>query len=103
MQPLGIHHYFADGVYAKEMRIPPGNYVTKHVHDYDHLSILSIGEVLVDTGENKRRYVAPTCITIKKGVKHTITALEFSIWYCIHATDETDPRNVDRALIREEA
>jgi hypothetical protein len=103
VKPLGIEHHFSDGVYAKEMRIPAHHYVTKHVHDYDHLSILSIGEVLVDTGENKRRYVAPTCITIKKGVKHTITALEFSIWYCIHATDETDPRNVDRALIREEA
>jgi hypothetical protein len=28
-----------------------------------------------------------------------IEALEDAVWFCIHATDETDPEKVDKVLI----
>jgi hypothetical protein len=28
-------------------------------------------------------------------------ALEDSVWYCIHATEETDVNNIDEVLIKE--
>ena len=41
-------------------------------------------------------------ITIKKHLNHSITALEDAYWFCIHATDETNPDKVDEVLIMKE-
>lgn len=101
MKPLGIEHHFSDGVYAKEMRIPAHHYVTKHVHDYDHISILAEGSVMLEVWETKTRYTAPACITIPANTTHKIVALTDAVWYCIHATTETDPEKVDQVLIKE--
>lgn len=105
---LGIHHHFADHLYAKEMRIDAGMQVAKHMHTYTHLSILAKGRVEVRTWEtdadgittHKRTEIrAPACIEIKANVMHQINALTNTVWYCIHATDETDPARVDEVLI----
>jgi quercetin dioxygenase-like cupin family protein len=107
-EQLGIKHHFADHLYAKEMRIDAGMRVEKHMHDYTHLSILGKGRVEVKTWETdkdglksmlREEYKAPACIEIPANVPHQITALTNAVWYCIHATDETDPAKVDQVLI----
>ena len=101
MKPLGIEHHFSDGVYAKEMRIPAKHYVKKHVHDYSHLSVLASGVVTVRMNGRSQRFKAPACITIPAGVEHVIEAVTDAVWFCIHATEETDPDKVDQALLKE--
>jgi hypothetical protein len=32
-------------------------------------------------------------------MNHSIEALEDTVWFCIHATEETDPTKVDEVLI----
>ena len=44
-------------------------------------------------------YVAPAAIEIKRDLVHTLTAMEDSVWYCIHATEETDPESADKTII----
>jgi hypothetical protein len=41
----------------------------------------------------------PACLTIKAGKSHKVTALTDVHWFCVHATDETDPDKVDHTLI----
>ncbi len=101
MKPLGIEHHFSDGVYAKEMRIPAKHYVKKHVHGYTHLSVLALGTVILKMNGEAKLLNAPACITIPAGVEHVIDAVTDAVWYCIHATEETDPDKVDQALIKE--
>ena len=96
---LGTQHHFSDGLYAKEMIIPKGYAAGMHKHEYSHLSILSKGRVIVRTDEYNKEYVAPVCIDIKAGINHTIEALEDSVWFCIHATEETDIAKIDEVLI----
>ena len=96
---LGIIHHFSDGLYAKQMMIPKGYMAGTHAHNYSHLSILAKGRVIVRTDEYNKEYQAPACIEIKAGVLHTIEALEDAYWFCIHATEETDPDKVDEVLI----
>ena len=96
---LGTQHHFSDGLYAKEMHIPKGYAAGMHKHEYSHLSILSKGRVIVRTDEYNKEYVAPVCIDIKAGINHTIEALEDSVWFCIHATEETDIAKIDEVLI----
>ena len=95
-------HHFSSGVYAKQMHLPAGHAAVSHKHAYDHLSILAAGAVVVATDEGSLTFRAPACLTIKAGMNHSITALEDVTWFCIHATEETDPKQVDRVLIQKE-
>ena len=95
-------HHFSDGLYAKEMKLKKNAIASQHKHNYDHLSILAKGkvQVLFDGGVVKE-YAAPACINIVKGINHSVMALEDSVWFCIHATSETDVDSIDNVLIME--
>lgn len=95
-----IVHNFSDGLYAKQMTIPKGFVAGQHAHTFSHLSVLAKGKVLVKTDTDERVYEAPACIEIKKQTNHMITALEDAVWFCIHATDETDVDRIDEVLIQ---
>lgn len=97
---LGVVHHFSKGLYARQMHIPAGAATVTHAHTYSHLSILASGKVAVRTDEETNYYQAPACIEIKADVHHMITAIEDSVWFCIHATDETDAEKIDEVLIR---
>lgn len=99
--PQTVHH-FSDGLYAKQMQLPKGFTALSHKHHYSHLSILAKGAVIVKTDDSEQRYAAPACIEIKAGTNHAITALEDVVWFCIHATEETDADAVDQVLIEKE-
>lgn len=96
---LGISHHFSDGVYARQMMLPKDHFAVTHAHEYDHLSILASGRVTVEIDGNAKEFAAPACINIAAGKHHRIVALEDSVWFCIHATDETDPGKLDEVLI----
>jgi len=98
---LGVAHYFADGLYAKQVRIPKGYTAGQHKHKYSHMSILAKGTVIVRSDTEVVQYTAPACIEIKAGKNHSIESLEDTVWYCIHATEETDVELVDAVLIQE--
>jgi len=93
-------HHFSDGLYAKEMHIPAGMAVLKHTHDYDHLSVLAKGKVVVLRGEEMDIIEGPACLDIKADLIHGIKAITDCVWFCIHATDEKDPSKVDEVLIK---
>jgi len=93
-------HHFSDGLYAKQMILAKGLFAVQHKHNYSHLSILASGKVIVRTDESENIYSAPACIEIKSDVNHSIEALEDSVWFCIHATDEKDASKVDEVMIK---
>jgi hypothetical protein len=43
--------------------------------------------------------MAPACIEITKNTLHNIEALEDSVWFCVHATEETNLDLIDEVLI----
>ena len=98
---LDVSHHFSDGLYAKEMLIPKDAFAMQHKHEYSHLSILAKGRVLVKVDEDVSEYAAPACINIVAGKYHSIMALEDSVWFCIHATEETDLDKIDEVLVEQ--
>jgi quercetin dioxygenase-like cupin family protein len=94
-----IEHYFAGGIYAKQMRIGKNCKIPTHRHVYDHLSVLAQGRVRVTVSKITQEYTAPAAIEIKRDLVHTIEALEDTVWYCIHATEETDPDSANNTII----
>lgn len=93
-----VRHHFAGGLYAKEMRVPAGVLIGKHMHDFDHFSVLMQGSVELDVDGECTVHHAPAFLTIQAGRVHVITALTDVVWHCVHATDETDPDKVDAVL-----
>ena len=96
---VSVEHHFCQGVYAKAIFIPMGKMVIQHIHEYDHLSILGNGKVNVLVEGVLTTYHSGSCITIKAGLRHAITALDDSIWFCIHKAEEQEPALLDASLI----
>lgn len=94
-----VEHFFTQGIYAKKITVPSGTQVPSHRHVYDHLSILAQGRVRVAVGPVTKEYVAPAMIEIKKNIVHTISAIEDSVWFCVHATDATDVESLESSAI----
>ena len=43
--------------------------------------------------------ISPACIELKAGINHKIASIDDAVWFCVHATDETDAEKVDEVLI----
>lgn len=85
-----LRHYFAPGMYAREMTIPAGVVVTGAVHRHEHLCTVSKGRIAVSTDEGMRVISAPCTLVSKAGTKRVGWALEETVWTTYHATNETD-------------
>lgn len=93
-------HYFADGLYAREITIPAGTLLTGKIHKTRHLNVVSAGEISVWTeGEPVRRIRAPFTFVAEPGTRRVGFAHEDTVWTTIHSTPETDLAALEAALI----
>ena len=96
-----ITHYFAPGVYAREMWMPAGCLITGKIHLTEHLNMLSQGRVSVSNKGKSITMEAPYTFVSPVGTKRAIFAHEDSTWTTIHATDLTDPEEIEDEIIAE--
>lgn len=103
IDPFIQHHMPTpgNGVYIKQMHLPVGHYVETHKHNYDHFGLLGAGIAEVELDGVTERKQGPCVIEIKAGKVHKITAVTSIDWFCIHASNETDPEKIDETLILE--
>jgi hypothetical protein len=86
-----IRHIHSDGVYIKAYRVPAGLKIYSKRFLNDHVTILGQGSVIVENGDKKLKFVAPAHFVFDAMTRYTVHTLEDSVWYCVHATAETDP------------
>lgn len=98
---IDVKHHFGGGVYAKETKIPAGRILSQHKHEFEHLSILAHGTVEVTANGQTASYHGPCCLTIPANTEHKVESLTDVVWFCIHATDCTDPETIDHELVNE--
>lgn len=96
-----ITHHFAPGVYAREMWMPAGCLITGKIHLTEHLNILSQGKVSVSNQGESIEMTAPHTFVSPVGTKRAIYAHEDSTWTTIHATELTDPEEIEDEIIAE--
>jgi len=82
-------HYFAKGLYARELFMPKGSAVTGKIHVQEHLVVILYGDVTVTTDEGTERLVGPCTFVGKPGSKRALFMHEDTLWTAIHSTDET--------------
>jgi len=85
-----VKHYFAPGIYAREITIKKGTVLTGAIHKTENLAILSCGRLQLVTESGTIEISAPHILTVKPGTKNAAYALEDSVWTNFFPTEETD-------------
>jgi quercetin dioxygenase-like cupin family protein len=96
---LQTNHYFADGMYAREVIRPAGCLIVGKVHKKEHFYIVTKGRIAVTTDEGVREISAPAVIVSKPGTKRAVLALEDSVCMTVHRTDNTDIDVIEAELV----
>lgn len=99
---LPLKHYFADGVYVREIFIPKGYVLTGKIHKHVHPNFLMQGSVIVVTEHGGREHLkAPLCMISQAGTKRAVLALEDTIWVTVHHNPEgeTDLEKLEEWII----
>lgn len=91
-----VKHIQADSVYIKSTFVPRNiKFYSKRTPD-NHVAILAAGELIMEDGENRTRFVAPANYVIPANSRIAFYTLTECVFYCVHATDETDVEELDR-------
>lgn len=87
-----IRHYFAPGLYAREINIPAGAVVTGAIHKTENLIVVSVGRLEIVAEDGTRIVSAGDTLTCNAGMKNAVHALEDSRWtnFMANPTNETD-------------
>jgi hypothetical protein len=98
---IPVRHYFATGLYAREITIPRGTVAVGKIHKTQHINVLSKGEVSLVTATGTMRVQAPYTWVVEPGKKAAAWAHEETVWtsFCVNPTDERDLEKLEAALI----
>lgn len=96
---LETRHYFADGLYARELRIPAGVALTGAVHQREHMSVVLKGKISVATEEGSRVLEAGQIVIAAPGSKRAGLALEDTVWVTFHATSAITISEAETELV----
>jgi|ERR1035437_561173 quercetin dioxygenase-like cupin family protein len=94
-------HNFANGMYARGILIPRDVTIIGKIHKYDHICIISKGEISVITDDGMKRIKAPATFVSTAGAKRAMYAHEDSEFIVIHSTKETDVELAELDLVCE--
>lgn len=89
-----VAHFFADGLYVRQMTIPAGVALVGHIHRYPCVNIV-LGDIEVATAEGRKRIVGPTTFVSAAGIKRAGYALQDTLWTTIHANPDNE-RDIDK-------
>ena len=81
-------HWFAPGIYARDLRIPAGTCLTGKIHKGAHLNIISAGRISVLTEHGVVTLEAPCTLKSDAGIKRIGFAHEDTVWTTIHANPD---------------
>ena len=98
---IPVRHYFATGLYAREITVPRGTLAVGKIHKTQHINVLSKGEVTVLRHDGALRVSAPYTWVVEPGMKAMAYAHEETVWtsFCVNPTDERDMDQLEAALI----
>ena len=98
---IPVRHYFATGLYAREITIPAEVIAVGKIHKTQHINVLSKGDVTMLRADGPVRVSAPYTWVVEPGKKAACYAHEESTWtsFCVNPTDERDLDKLEAALI----
>ena len=105
MEILGIKpiHRFVNGLYHRELTIPPNNVVVGKRHGVEHIVMLIAGECLCFTERGVEYMKAPMTFISPAGEKRIVATQDKSCtWVTLHPTTKTDLDEIEDEVIIDE-
>lgn len=94
-----LNHYFAPGLYAREILLPKGSLVVGKLHKHAHINTILYGHVTVYTEFGESELKGPLTFTSKVGTKRVVFSHEDTLWTTYHVTEETDLDKIEDFVI----
>ena len=96
-----LKHTFAHGVYVREMKAKKETIIVGKIHQYDHVTFLLSGKLLVATENVTEEFIGPCYFKSVAGLKRVGYVIEDVIWINIHPnpTDTEDLEILEDKLI----
>ena len=91
-------HYFAGGMYAREMFIPKGFALVGLVHKTQHFFQIVSGKIIVWSEGQSTIMTGPCLVVSEPGVKRVGFALEDTVCVNFHKTDKLDVQEIHTEL-----
>jgi quercetin dioxygenase-like cupin family protein len=99
---LVTKHYFANGMYVREVFRPRGTLIVGKVHKHEHLFMVIKGQINVWTEDGMVEMKAPFITVSKPGTKRVTFAMEDSVGVTVHRTDNKDLNDIEAEIIEED-
>jgi hypothetical protein len=97
-----LRHFFAKGVYLRQMCAPAGTVATGKIHNFTQIHIILVGEVTIKTvgvDGGAMRVKGPYIWTAPAGAKRACYFHEDTVWCEVHGTDKTDVDDIESEFI----
>lgn len=91
---LTVKHYFADGLYVRELFIPAGVALVGYTHVEDCVSMLAGGVLAINDGTGVRVLRAPMTVAVPAGSKKAGYAIEDAVFVDCYANPDNE-RDID--------
>jgi quercetin dioxygenase-like cupin family protein len=92
-------HYFADGMYAREVFRKAGTLIVGKVHKKEHFFVLIQGELSLWTEAGMKRVKAPFLWVSQPGTKRVTYAHEDSTAMTVHQVSSNDLEAIEEELV----
>lgn len=89
-EDYATEHYFAPGIYVRQVTMPAGHGIIGHEHKTEHLNVVLTGSALVWMDGAVQKITAPATFKSSPGVRKVLLILEDCTWQTIHPTHATD-------------
>lgn len=97
-------HYFADGQYGRELRIPAQTFVVGKIHLHEHLVMLASGEATINTDKGMERIKGPKMWVSPAGAKRALFTHTDCVFWTTHQnlSNTQDLAALEAAIIEPE-
>lgn len=97
---MPLKHFFAPGVYIREITMPADTYVIGKIHKTEHFNIIQKGRVaLVNEDGSHTILQGPVTFVSKAGVQKAMFIHEETVWSTVHLTEERDMEALEAEII----
>lgn len=92
-----LHHY-ANGIYAREVRLPAGTIAIGKLHKTEHFCVVN-GDIDVCDEHGKSRFVGHALFKTPAGIKRAVFAHADTVFTTFHAVPEASIDELEAALV----
>lgn len=95
-------HFFAPGVYVREIFMPAGAVIIGKIHKTRHLNIIQQGKVALANEDGTSTILGPCTFMSDAGVQKALLIIEDTVWSTVHVTELRDLESLEAQLIEDD-